>query len=82
LEAAEFLIEIADRCIGIANSGRQLVKELETMAAANDQAKRAHLATAGRDLANELEAVGQAMLAKAVELDTQRQKSDPGTFES
>jgi len=79
LKAEEFLIETADRCIRIANTGRRLANELDAIGDANAKSQCAHLIAAGRELANELEVVGQDMLAKAVELDTQRQKSGSGT---
>lgn len=78
LRTAEYLIETADRCIRLANIGRNVVAEL------GDQAKtteaRSDLAAASRHVADELEAIGQEMLTKAVEIDTQRQKSIPGTL--
>jgi len=82
LQAADFLIETADRCIRIANTGRRLADELDAAAGAEAKAKCSELVAAGRELANELEAVGQDMLAKAVELDTRRQKASPGPSSS
>ena len=79
LQAAEYLIKTADRCIGIANNGRRLADELSTVGG-QDQNKCESIAAAGRELVNELEAIGQEMLAKAVEIDALRQKSNPGTF--
>jgi hypothetical protein len=76
------LIETADRCIRIANTGRRLADELDEAAGAEAKAKCSELVAAGRELANELEAVGQDMLAKAVELDTRRQKASPGPSSS
>jgi hypothetical protein len=48
-KTAEFLIETADRCTGLAREGRELLERLEAMR--ND------------------------LMAKAVELDTTRQKA-------
>lgn len=80
MKAAEFLIETADRCVRIASSGRRLTDELETINSSQANAQCSQVIAAGRALVNELEAVGQELLAKAVELDTQRQKSKPGSF--
>jgi hypothetical protein len=38
------------------------------------------MAETGRDVADELDAIGQDLMVKAVELDAQRQKSSPGSF--
>jgi len=75
---SEYLIETADRCINIASSGRLLADELSAIPgpARNECA----IATAGRELLKELEAISQQLLAKAVEIDTDRQKSMPGEF--
>ena len=80
MKAAEFLIETADRCVRIAISGRRLADELETIISSQANAQSSQVIAAGRALVNELEAVGQELLAKAVELDTQRQKSKPRSF--
>jgi hypothetical protein len=50
LKTEEYLVETADRCIRLANEGRELV---------------------GR-----LEAISNELMAKAVELDTNRQKNE------
>lgn len=50
LETAEYLIETADRCSGLAREGRALVLRLE--------------------------AISNELMAKAVELDTHRDKKD------
>ena len=77
---AEFLIEAADRCVRIASSGRRLTNELETINSSQANVQCSQVIAAGRELVSELEAVGQELLAKAVELDTQRQKSKPDSF--
>jgi hypothetical protein len=79
LRAAEYLIKTADRCIGLANSGRRLADELSAVSG-QGQNNVERIAAAGRELIKELEAISQEMLAKAVEIDAIRQKSDPGTF--
>ena len=80
MKAAEFLIATADRCIRSANTGRRLAEELDTITGSEANVQCLQLIAAGRELANELEAVGLELLAKAVELDPQRQKSSPGSF--
>jgi hypothetical protein len=50
LKTEEYLIETADRCIGLAREGRQLVERLE--------------------------AISNELMAKAVELDTKRDKKE------
>ena len=77
---AEFLIETADRCVRIASSGRRLADELETINSSQANAQCSQVIATGRELVSELEAIGQQLLAKAVELDTQRQKSKPDSF--
>jgi hypothetical protein len=49
LKTEEYLIETADRCIGLAREGRELMTKLE--------------------------AISNELMAKAVELDTGRQKT-------
>ena len=82
MKAEEFLIETADRCIRIANTGRRLANELDKIGGSDARPQCSQLIAAGRELADELEAVSQDMLAKAVELDTQRQKSGSGNVGS
>ena len=77
VRTAEYLIETADRCIRLASTGRRLANELDRTP---ELQAHAHLATAGRDIADELEAISRDLMAKAVELDTVRQKSEPGRF--
>ena len=79
LRTAEYLIETADRCISLANSGRLLADELSAVVG-HGQTKVERIAAAGRELVKELEAISQEMLAKAVEIDAVRQRSEPGTF--
>ena len=80
MNAAEFLIDTADRCIRIAKTGRRLADELDAMTTKEPECLQ--LIAAGRELADELESVGQDLLAKAVELDTLRQKSGSGPLNS
>ena len=75
LRTAEYLIETADRCIRLANIGRRVAAELG--AKADSETTESSLAAASRHVADELEAMSQDMLAKAVEIDTHRQKSSP-----
>ena len=56
LKTEEYLIETADRCIGLAREGRLLVERLE--------------------------AISHELMAKAVELDTTRDKKKPGASDA
>lgn len=78
IQTADYLIEIADRCIRLANAGRRLADELDSSPAIKEQ--RARLAASGREVADELETMSREMMAKAVELDTSRQKASPRQF--
>ena len=75
LRTAEYLIETADRCIRLANIGRRVAEELDAKTGSETTEECSSLAAASRHVADELEAISQDMLAKAVEIDTQRQKS-------
>jgi hypothetical protein len=77
---ADYLIETSDRCIRIASHGRQLVDELDASIRMQENEPLSRVSANGRELANELDAIGRDLLAKAVELDTERQKNSPGTF--
>jgi hypothetical protein len=78
VRTAEYLIETADRCFRLANAGRRLAEDLDNAPELKEQ--HAHLAAAGRKMVNELEAMSRELMAKAVELDTVRQKAKPGSF--
>ncbi len=78
IRTADYLIETADRCIRLANVGRRLADELD--GPDEIHAQRVRLAIAGREVADELEAMGKDLMAKAVEIDTARQKASPGQF--
>ena len=80
LRTAEYLIETADRCIRLASTGRHVADELDAIADPKANGQYARLAAAGRQVADELEAMSRDLMAKAVELDTQRQKAGPGSF--
>ena len=80
MRALDYLIETSDRCIRIANHGRRLVDELDAAIGPETKDPYSRLSASGRELVNELEAIGRELLAKAVELDTERQKGRPTTF--
>ena len=82
MQIMDYLIETSDRCIRIADQGRQLVKELDAAVGPETKEPFSRLSTSGLELAKQLEAIGQALLAKAIELDTERQKNSPGTLGS
>jgi hypothetical protein len=80
VKLADYLIETSDRCIRIANHGRQLVDELDASIGSENNKPLLRVSASGRELADELDSIGRDLLAKAVELDTERHKGSPGTF--
>jgi hypothetical protein len=79
LRTAEYLIETADRCIRLAGIGRQVAEKLEGKSGL--AAEQAKLVAASRHVAEELEAMSKEFLAKAVEIDTERQRFGVGRAE-
>lgn len=71
----EYLIETADRCIRLAKTGRRVADELDDLASAENIERCSLLADTGREAAEELDAIGHELMARAVEIDTTRQKS-------
>ena len=80
MRVTDYLIEVSDRCIRIADHGRRLLMELEAVTGPEGTESIPQLSADGRELADEVEAIGRELLAKAVELDTERQKNNPGAF--
>ena len=78
----DYLIETSDRCIRIAKQGRQLVDELNAAIGPETKEPFSRVSDSGRELVDELQTIGLELLAKAVELDTKRQKNNPGIFGS
>jgi hypothetical protein len=82
VQLLDYLIETSDRCIRIAKHGRQLVNELDAAIGPGTNEPFSRVSANGRKLLDELETVGHELLAKAVELDTKRQKNNPTSFGS
>ena len=80
MQIFDYLIETSDRCIRIADHGRRLLDELDAAIGPAAKSPLSKVSTNGRELADELQALGRELLAKAVELDTERQKNNPRTF--
>jgi hypothetical protein len=80
MQLLDYLIETSDRCIRIAKDGRQLVDELDAAIGPETKEPFSRVSASGRELLDELQTIGRELLAKAVELDTERQKNNPDTF--
>jgi hypothetical protein len=80
MQIFDYLIETSDRCIRIADQGRRLLEELDAAIGPVKKEPFSKVSANGHALADELQSLGRGLLAKAVELDTQRQKNNPGTF--
>ena len=80
LQTAEYLIETADRCIRLASTGRRMADELDGLTGSKRKVRYARLAATGRLVADELETISRDLMAKAVELDTERQRAKPEIF--
>lgn len=75
MDTTEYLIETSDRCLLLVKTGRRLADELESIAHPEFRDQCAHIVAATRQTLEELERIGQELLAKAVELDAQRQRT-------
>jgi len=82
MQLLDYLIETSDRCIRIAKDGRQLVDELDSAIGPETKEPFSRVSASGRELLNELQTIGRELLAKAVELDTERQKNNRGPLGS
>ena len=82
MQLLDYLIETSDRCIRIAKDGRQLVDELDAAIGPETKEPFSRVSASSRELLNELQTIGRELLAKAVELDTERQKNNRGPFGS
>ena len=83
MEITNYLIETADECALIARQGRMLVERLNAMigtkaAAPISQltAPFSQLSDGGRDLSEQVDRIAKSLLAKAVEIDHDRQKKE------
>ena len=90
MNISDYLIETADQCTLIANEGRRLVARLDAMIASKTAAESARntpplaaltepfaiLAEGGRELSEQVDRIGKSLLAKAVEIDREREKKE------
>ena len=74
MDITDFLIETADQCARIAKTGRMLVEQLDTVVGTRTPLPLSQLSDGGRGLSEQVERVAQSLLAKAVEVDHERQK--------
>jgi len=73
MNITDYLIETADQCAVIAKTGRMLVAQLnDTVATATLSVSQ--LSEGGRSLSDQVDQIAQSLLAKAVEIDHERQK--------
>jgi len=68
----DFLIETADQCALVAKTGRMLVQQLDSVAGTT--LPFSQLSDGGRHLSEYVDRIAQSLLAKAVEVDHERQK--------
>ena len=71
----DFLIETADQCALVAKTGRMLVQQLDAVAG-TETLPLSQLSDGGRDLSEYVDRIAQSLLAKAVEVDHERQKRE------
>ena len=73
MDITDYLIETADQCALIARTGRMLVERLDT-AVGTETLPFSQLSEGGKDLSERVERIAQSLLAKAVEIDHERQR--------
>jgi hypothetical protein len=73
MHITDYLIETADECELIAKRGRMLLKQLEALGA-KTSSPLAQISDGGQDLSERVERIAQSLLAKAVEIDNEREK--------
>jgi len=73
MDITDFLIETADQCALVAKTGRMLVQRLDS-AVGTETLPLSQLSDGGRDLSDQVDRIAQSLLAKAVEVDHERQK--------
>jgi hypothetical protein len=77
MDITDFLIETADQCTLIAKTGRMLVEQLDSVVGTESLAPLSQLSDGGLDLSARVDRIAQSLLAKAVEVDHERQKKEP-----
>jgi hypothetical protein len=74
IDITDFLIETADQCDLIAKTGRMLVAQLDAVVGAEATLPLSQLSDDGRSLSAQVDRIAQLLLAKAVEIDHERQR--------
>ena len=74
MDITDYLIETADQCALIAKTGRMLVEQLDSVVGTEPLAPLSQLSDGGRDLSERVDRIAQSLLAKAVEVDHERQR--------
>jgi len=77
MDITDYLIETADQCALIAKTGRMLVEQLDSVVGTETLAplsQVSQVSDSGRDLSERVDRIAQSLLAKAVEVDHERQR--------
>lgn len=74
MDITDFLIETADQCALVAKTGRMLVEQLDSVVGTKTLAPLSQLSDGGRNLSEQVDRIAQSLLAKAIEVDHERQK--------
>jgi len=75
MDIRDYLIETADQCALIAKTGRILVERLNAVVGSETTTPFSPLSAGGWDLSERVDRIAQSLLAKAVEVDHERQKN-------
>jgi hypothetical protein len=79
MDITEYLIATADECALIAKTGRMLVERLDAVTGTRKTAPLSpfsRLSDGGLALSERVERIAQSLLAKAAEIDRERQKNN------
>jgi hypothetical protein len=74
VDVTDFLIETADQCALVAKAGRMLVEQVDSVVGTKTLAPLSQLSDGGRDLSEQVNRIAQSLLAKAIQVDHERQK--------
>ena len=75
-DLADYLIETADQCAYIAKTGRMLAERFDAAVGSEMTAQFSQLSEGGKDLSELADRIAQSLLAKAVEIDHERERKD------
>jgi hypothetical protein len=74
MDITDYLIEIADECALVAKTGRMLVAQFDATVGPGPTAPLSQLSDAGKSLTDQVDRIAQSLLAKAIEIDHERQR--------